>query len=138
MGKLYLGRTNTRKATTQWEWRDGESSVYPPLQEAGRWQAAAVAVAVAAATIVVVVGVVAASATIAVAVGVGVVVAAAAVAAVVVAAVAAVVVAAVESTRMLNPKFGTWQRYIFSDVEPIKALMDPPSQVFLFENIPTH
>jgi hypothetical protein len=30
MGKLCLGRTNTRKATTQWEWRDGESSVYPP------------------------------------------------------------------------------------------------------------
>jgi hypothetical protein len=22
---------------TQWEWRDGESSVYPPWQEAGRW-----------------------------------------------------------------------------------------------------
>jgi hypothetical protein len=21
----------------QWEWRDGESSVYPPWQEAGRW-----------------------------------------------------------------------------------------------------
>jgi hypothetical protein len=36
MGKLCLGRTNTRKATTQWEWRDGESSVYPPWQEAGR------------------------------------------------------------------------------------------------------
>jgi hypothetical protein len=34
-GKLCLGRTNTRKATTQWEWRDGESSVYPPWQEAG-------------------------------------------------------------------------------------------------------
>jgi hypothetical protein len=37
MGKLCLGRTNTRKATTQWELRDGESSVYPPWQEAGRW-----------------------------------------------------------------------------------------------------
>jgi hypothetical protein len=37
MGKLYLGPTNTRKATTQWEWRDGESSVYPPWQEAGWW-----------------------------------------------------------------------------------------------------
>jgi hypothetical protein len=34
MGKLCLGRTNTRKATTQWEWRDGESSVYPLWQEA--------------------------------------------------------------------------------------------------------
>jgi hypothetical protein len=21
----------------QWEWKDGESSVYPPWQEAGRW-----------------------------------------------------------------------------------------------------
>jgi hypothetical protein len=28
---------------------------------------------------------------------------------------------------IFNPKFGTWQRYIFSDVEPIKALMDSPS-----------
>jgi hypothetical protein len=37
MGKLCLGRTNTRKATTQWEWRYGESSVYPPWQKAGRW-----------------------------------------------------------------------------------------------------
>jgi hypothetical protein len=37
MGKLHLGQTNTRKANTQWEWRDGESSVYPPWQEAGRW-----------------------------------------------------------------------------------------------------
>jgi hypothetical protein len=37
MGKLCLGQTNTRKATTQWEWRDGESSVYPPWQEARRW-----------------------------------------------------------------------------------------------------
>jgi uncharacterized protein (DUF2237 family) len=37
MGKLCLGHTNTRKANTQWEWRDGESSVYPPWQEAGRW-----------------------------------------------------------------------------------------------------
>jgi DNA-binding PadR family transcriptional regulator len=31
-GYALLGRTNTRKATTQWEWRDGESSVYPPWQ----------------------------------------------------------------------------------------------------------
>jgi hypothetical protein len=37
MGKLCLKQTNTRKANTQWEWRDGESSVYPPWQEAGRW-----------------------------------------------------------------------------------------------------
>jgi hypothetical protein len=36
MGKLCLGQTNTRKANTQWEWRDGESSVYPPWQEAKR------------------------------------------------------------------------------------------------------
>jgi hypothetical protein len=33
------------------------------------------------------------------------------------------------------PKFGTWQRYILSDVEPITAMMDPPSS-FIFENIP--
>jgi hypothetical protein len=37
MGKLCLDCTNTRKAITQWEWRDGESSVYPPWQEAGQW-----------------------------------------------------------------------------------------------------
>ena len=37
MGKLCLGQTNTRKANTQWEWRDGESSMYPPWQEVGRW-----------------------------------------------------------------------------------------------------
>jgi hypothetical protein len=37
MGKLCLGRTNTRKANMQWEWRDGESSVYPPWQEARQW-----------------------------------------------------------------------------------------------------
>jgi hypothetical protein len=37
MGKLCLGQTNTRKANMQWEWRDGESSVYPLWQEAGRW-----------------------------------------------------------------------------------------------------
>jgi hypothetical protein len=37
MCKLCLGQTNTRKATTQWEWRDSESSVYPQWQEAGRW-----------------------------------------------------------------------------------------------------
>jgi hypothetical protein len=30
MGKLRLGWTNTRKAGPQWEWRDGESIVYPP------------------------------------------------------------------------------------------------------------
>jgi hypothetical protein len=30
MGKLSLGWTNTRKASPQWEWRDGESIVYPP------------------------------------------------------------------------------------------------------------
>jgi hypothetical protein len=34
-----------------------------------------------------------------------------------------------------NPKFGTWQRYIFSNVEPIMAMMDPPSS-FIFNNIP--
>jgi hypothetical protein len=39
---------------------------------------------------------------------------------------------------IFNPKFGTWQRYIFSDIEHIMAMMDPPSQNFLFENIPTH
>jgi hypothetical protein len=33
-----------------------------------------------------------------------------------------------------NPNPGTWQRYIFSDVEPIMAMMDPPSS-FIFENI---
>jgi hypothetical protein len=30
MDKLSLGWTNTRKADPQWEWRDGESIVYPP------------------------------------------------------------------------------------------------------------
>jgi hypothetical protein len=30
MGKLSLGWTNTRKAGPRWEWRDGESIVYPP------------------------------------------------------------------------------------------------------------
>jgi hypothetical protein len=35
------------------------------------------------------------------------------------------------------PKFGTWQRYILSNVEPITAMMDPPSS-FIFENIPFH
>jgi hypothetical protein len=34
-----------------------------------------------------------------------------------------------------TPKFGTWQTYIFSDVEPIMAMMDSPSS-FVFENIP--
>jgi hypothetical protein len=38
---------------------------------------------------------------------------------------------------IFNPKSGTWQRYIFSDVEPITVVMDPPSS-FIFENIPTH
>jgi hypothetical protein len=37
MGKLCPRQTNTRKATTQCEWRDGDSSVYPPWEEAGRW-----------------------------------------------------------------------------------------------------
>jgi hypothetical protein len=36
----------------------------------------------------------------------------------------------------LNPKFGTWPRYIFSEVEPIMAMMDPPLS-FIFENIPS-
>ena len=36
-GKPNLSLTKTRKATMQWEWRDGESCVYPPWQEAGRW-----------------------------------------------------------------------------------------------------
>jgi len=30
MGKLSLGWTNTKKVGLQWEWRDGESIVYPP------------------------------------------------------------------------------------------------------------
>jgi hypothetical protein len=30
MDKLSLDWTNTRKAGPQWEWRDGESIVYPP------------------------------------------------------------------------------------------------------------
>jgi hypothetical protein len=34
-GKLCLGQTNTRKANTQWEWSDGESSVYPPWLDGG-------------------------------------------------------------------------------------------------------
>jgi hypothetical protein len=37
MGKLSLGQTNNRKANKQWEWRDGESSVYPLWQEDGWW-----------------------------------------------------------------------------------------------------
>jgi hypothetical protein len=36
-----------------------------------------------------------------------------------------------------NPKFGTCQRYIFSDVEPIMSMMDSPSSL-LFENFPSH
>jgi hypothetical protein len=39
------------------------------------------------------------------------------------------------SALSFNQKFGTWQSYIFSDVEPIMAMMDPPSS-FIFENIP--
>ena len=27
-----------------------------------------------------------------------------------------------------SDKFGTWQRYIFFDVEPITAMMDPTSE----------
>jgi hypothetical protein len=38
------------------------------------------------------------------------------------------------SALSFHPKFGIWQRYIFSDVEPIMAMMDPPSS-FIFENI---
>jgi hypothetical protein len=30
MDKLSLSWTNTRKAGPKWEWRDGESIVYPP------------------------------------------------------------------------------------------------------------
>ena len=33
MGKLSLDWTSTRKVGLQWEWRDGESIVYPP----GEW-----------------------------------------------------------------------------------------------------
>jgi hypothetical protein len=36
-----------------------------------------------------------------------------------------------------NPKSGTWQRYIISDVEPIMAMMDSPSSPS-FENFPSH
>jgi hypothetical protein len=36
-----------------------------------------------------------------------------------------------------NPKFGTCQRYIFSNVEPIMTMMDSPSSLF-FENSPSH
>jgi hypothetical protein len=49
----------------------------------------------------------------------------------------------VQVTRLVSsllfaiPKFGTWQRYIFADVEPITAMMDPPSS-FILENIPFH
>jgi hypothetical protein len=35
-----------------------------------------------------------------------------------------------------NPNFGTWQWYIFSDVEPIMGMMDPSSS-FIFENFPS-
>jgi hypothetical protein len=37
----------------------------------------------------------------------------------------------------INPKSGTWQRYMFSDVESIMAMTDPTSS-FIFENIPIH
>jgi hypothetical protein len=47
------------------------------------------------------------------------------------------VICPVSALSFKTPKFGTWQRYIFSDVEPIMAMMDPPSS-FIFENIPTH
>jgi hypothetical protein len=30
MGQRSLGWTNTRNVDPQWEWRDGESIVYPP------------------------------------------------------------------------------------------------------------
>jgi hypothetical protein len=49
----------------------------------------------------------------------------------------------VQVTRLVSalafkiPKFGTWQRYILSVIEPIMAMMDPPSS-FIFENIPLH
>jgi hypothetical protein len=43
----------------------------------------------------------------------------------------------VSSLLFTIPKFGTWQRYIFSDVEPITAMMDSPSS-FIFETIPFH
>jgi hypothetical protein len=43
----------------------------------------------------------------------------------------------VSSLSFSIPKSGTWQRYIFSDVEPITTMMDPPSS-FIFENIPFH
>jgi hypothetical protein len=35
------------------------------------------------------------------------------------------------------PKFGTWQSYILSDVEPITTMMDPPSS-FIFEKNSFH
>jgi hypothetical protein len=35
MGKLCLGQTNTRKANTQWEWRDGKMS-HPALRNKAR------------------------------------------------------------------------------------------------------
>jgi hypothetical protein len=34
---LASGRLIPEYDNTQWEWRDGESSVYPPWQEARRW-----------------------------------------------------------------------------------------------------
>jgi hypothetical protein len=35
------------------------------------------------------------------------------------------------SALSFHPKFGTWQRYIFSDVEPIMTIMDPPSSFII-------
>jgi hypothetical protein len=43
----------------------------------------------------------------------------------------------VSSLSFSIPKFGTWQRCIFADVEPIMAMMDPPPS-FILENIPFH
>jgi hypothetical protein len=43
----------------------------------------------------------------------------------------------VSSLLFTIPNFGTGQRYILSDVEPITAMMDPPSS-FIFKNIQFH
>jgi hypothetical protein len=40
------------------------------------------------------------------------------------------------SALSFNPKFGTWQRYIFSDVESITTMMDPPSSLLLKTSYP--
>jgi hypothetical protein len=47
------------------------------------------------------------------------------------------VIRPVSALSFKTPKFGTWQRYIFFDVEPITAMMDPSSS-FIFENIPSN